>query len=368
MINNNASTKENIRSMMQPIRLQLLCEHSGWIQSFEPIALGHMADGEQVIPESIDPALELVETPLEMNLWRYCRFLSSMPYSNYVGRRMYFLVRDNALPSRPIMGIAAIGSCVMQIADRDRWIGWDRDTKRERIVYMMDLYTSIAIPPYSDLLTGKLILYMMVSNEVRALYARKYSTRKTESMGRTARDLVLLSSTTIYGQRSSLFNRVKYKGQPLYMPVGETSGFGTFHISPASFREMRDYLEERGIDPSPRLSAGLNWRMRVARIYFQTCVGQARAHLNHGYKRGVFLAPLAHNARDFLCGRDLHPDYYNWPLRDLVQYWRARWLDMRLQNPEIVGRVREFRREQNALSVLSCGHGRDRVVFQPPLC
>ncbi len=41
---------------------------------------------------------------------------------------MMFLVRDRAVPLHPIIGIGALSSPVMQIRERDTWIGWHPDT------------------------------------------------------------------------------------------------------------------------------------------------------------------------------------------------------------------------------------------------
>lgn len=346
-----ARKKLKIRAIMEPIRKQVLRQNSKWIKSFEPVAMNYFVDGKQIVPERIQPVLELVDTPLQQNLWRYCRYLSSMPYTDYVGRRMYFLIRDASIESHPIMGIAAIGSSVMQVGDRDRWIGWKRNQKRKRIVYMMDLYTAVAIPPYSDLLAGKLILYMMVSNEVRQLFAEKYRQQRTMKTRRLANDLVLLCSTSLYGIHSSQFNRVKYQNQLLYIPIGETLGYGTFHISHVWFRKMRNYLEENGFDIDSNLSGGVNWRMRVARTYFQTRLGSARARLNHGNKRGIFIAPLAQNTREFLRGDEKKPKYFDWPLADLICHWKTRWLEMRAENLEVLERLKKFKKKKNQLSL-----------------
>jgi hypothetical protein len=45
---------------------------------------------------------------------------------------MMILVRDAAAPCHPVMGIACLGSSVVQQAARDRWIGWDAEEVIER--------------------------------------------------------------------------------------------------------------------------------------------------------------------------------------------------------------------------------------------
>ena len=60
-----------------------------------------------------------------LDIWRYCRHTWSLPYHSQPGRRMFYLVRDRARPRHPIIGIAALGSAVVQISLRDRAVGWD---------------------------------------------------------------------------------------------------------------------------------------------------------------------------------------------------------------------------------------------------
>jgi hypothetical protein len=62
------------------------------------------------------------------DIWRYFRHTWSNAYSTVPGRSMPILIRDAATPHHAIIGLAAISSPVVQIAERDAWIGWDTDT------------------------------------------------------------------------------------------------------------------------------------------------------------------------------------------------------------------------------------------------
>jgi uncharacterized protein DUF4338 len=62
-----------------------------------------------------------------MDIWRYFRHTWTNQYSSVPGRSMMFLVRDRAAPLHPVVGIGAISSPVMQIRERDIWIGWHPD-------------------------------------------------------------------------------------------------------------------------------------------------------------------------------------------------------------------------------------------------
>jgi len=62
------------------------------------------------------------------DIWRYFRHTWSNAYSTVPGRSMPILIRDAATKHHAIIGLAAISSPVVQIAERDSWIGWDTDT------------------------------------------------------------------------------------------------------------------------------------------------------------------------------------------------------------------------------------------------
>lgn len=68
-----------------------------------------------------------------MDIWRYFRHTWTNQYTSVPGRTMMFLVRDRAAPFHPVMGIGALSSPVMQIRERDTWIGWSPDAFLARI-------------------------------------------------------------------------------------------------------------------------------------------------------------------------------------------------------------------------------------------
>lgn len=85
---------------------------------------------------AIDPYLQFVadsavcdHTGLRLqDVWRYFRHTWTNQYKSTPGRSMAFLVRDRARRFHPVMGIGAIASPIVQIRERDMWIGWDAET------------------------------------------------------------------------------------------------------------------------------------------------------------------------------------------------------------------------------------------------
>lgn len=95
---------------------------------------------ENLLLDAVDPFLQRVtddrdsHTGLKLqDIWRYCRYTWSLPQNQQPGRRIYYLVRDQARPRNPIMGIGALGSSPVQISPRDSEIGWTLEALRELV-------------------------------------------------------------------------------------------------------------------------------------------------------------------------------------------------------------------------------------------
>lgn len=58
------------------------------------------------------------------DIWRYFRHTWTTVYHSTPGRQMAILIRDGAASHHPIIGIASLGSSVVQLGPRDQWIGW----------------------------------------------------------------------------------------------------------------------------------------------------------------------------------------------------------------------------------------------------
>lgn len=83
--------------------------------------------------ETIQPYVQVVdgESRCELtgfklhDIWRYFRHTWSNAYATVPGRSMPILIRDAATEHHAVIGLAAISSPVVQISERDSWIGWD---------------------------------------------------------------------------------------------------------------------------------------------------------------------------------------------------------------------------------------------------
>jgi hypothetical protein len=335
-------SKEVIRQAMAYSRNSLIDRNEVWIKEHTELGQKNLASGESALVSKIKPRIEVCETKEQNDLFRLFRYYWSSPSSDYVGRRMRLIIRDDGVKGSPVMGIAAIGSSIIHIPDRDEWIGWDTKTRSENLISMMDAYVIGALPPYNELLGGKLVAYILASNELRALYKKKYRGKITIIKGRMGSCLVLLATTSLYGMHSAQYARLKYGKTLLYQPIGSTSGYGSLHISSETFEAMRELAEAKGCNTSNRFGMGPNWRMRIIRSACDMLGLNSDVILKHSFRRGLYAVPLAINYKSFLRGESKKPIYRNLPLNKLVIFWKKRWFDMRKQNPDVIKRVCSF--------------------------
>jgi hypothetical protein len=336
--------KDIIRQAMSIKRQEIINNKRVWIDKHLNTARVNLADGSQVLFSNIEPSIETCETQKQKDLFRIFRYYWSSPYSDYVGRRLKFLIRDTALPNKPIIGIAALGSPIIHIPERDIFIGWDKQIRTKNLIYTMDAYVIGALPPYNYLLGGKLISLLLASKEIRKIYEEKYRDKITIIDKRSANTLVGIFTTSLYG-RSSQYNRLVYRNNILYQPIGQTKGYGTLHLSKETIQEMVRFLKYNNIYVNHRFGDGPSWVMRVISTAGELVGFNSNFLLQHSFKRGILFLPLAINYNDFLNDKQVEPIYYDYTKEELIHYWKERWFENRKKNEKVIKDVLSFKPE-----------------------
>ncbi len=320
-------TKQRIRDFHSKKRIELLLQNRDFIERHGPNLLMNFANGDEIDPELINP--ELIEVKSESKdsmLFRFACLLWSVPVSRGFGRRLRFLVRDRQ--NGHLIGLFALGDPVFNLSARDKWIGWTFEDRKYRLVHVMDAYVVGAVPPYSQLIGGKLIAALMGSKEVKAVYERKYRGRQAIISKREHKAKLALITTTSAMGRSSLYNRLIIPDGPRFIRIGETRGFGHFHLSGEIFEQMRNYLEAIGhpYATGNRFGMGPNWKIRVARTALDEIGLDSDDILNHGIAREVYAVPLARNWQEILLGKQRVFHSCVPSASQIVQYCLKRWI------------------------------------------
>jgi hypothetical protein len=316
-------TKQAIRDLHARQREALLERSRPFIDRWEDKIIGEFADGHEVNPRKIRPVVERVDGDgFDAALFRFATLHWSIPVSVGYGRRTRFLVRDRS--NEKLIGVFALGDPVYNLRSRDAEIEWGIEQRNARLYNVLDAFVLGALPPYRELLGGKLVAMAATCTDTADLIEEKYlGTRTVISRKKKDPRPVLITTTSALG-RSSLLNRLKYRGRLLYSPIGYTKGFGHFQFSDKLFAELCEFLSEDGGVPSYEYGHGPNWRLRTLRLGLRK-IGIDDELLQHGIRRQVYLAPLATNWKRYLRGDTDSPQWYRLRLNEMAAFYRRRW-------------------------------------------
>lgn len=350
-------SKDEIRALHNQARQLELEARQTWLRRSLPRYLPFFANGSEVVPELVKPALVEATEEWQHELFRVARLTWSLPFSKGYGRRLRFLIMDEH--NGRLIGILALQSPPLSFPARDRLFSYPPGRKIELVNQTMDIQTLGAVPPYARLLGGKLVAMAAVSNEVRDAYRRKYKGRTTEIDERVLpAELVALTTTSAFG-RSSLYNRLKYQGQLVAQSIGYTEGYGSFHLAHL-YDQFRAYLEAQDITTRGGFGVGprIKWQT-MARALER--LGFSSEVLEHRVQREAFLFPLVSNLKDYMEGRAVEPTYFDRPFTALADYWRTNWL---LGRAERVDGWRQWEAEELVVALILPETSRiDGVVY-----
>jgi hypothetical protein len=180
---------------------------TGWISVFSLMrdgkelasALYSAGTDSALVPSVIDPYIQVIEdaerqrcafTGLRlMDIWRYFRYTWAMPYNSVPGRSMLVLIRDAAVQNHPIIGIAALGSAIVQLSQRDTWIGWTSADFVRQVQQQPTRSIAHWVPGRLQRLVAALYIADLYRDGVLSRYELKHPTDSTISKLRAEADL-----------------------------------------------------------------------------------------------------------------------------------------------------------------------------------
>lgn len=298
--------------------------------------------------KNLRPKIVICEDGTEMyEIWNYLRKLcSSFELSTGIGRLIKILIFDENTDT--VIGISALASDVIAIAVRDKWIGWTQEDKfaGNKLKNTAIGSTIVATQPFGyNFLGGKLIASLLCTKDVRDAWESKFGDK-----------LVGLTTTSLYGGHS-MYQRI-----PFWKELGKTAGRILLKPDDDFYEKWNHWLQDKHTEEYQRAVFGkagnivhtrsdngewewiykdntmesadtrsdlvnkLNQRKFTVqddnvvldlrgelelppsgpkqnvlnRVYRH--LGMKMSDYFHGFKRGVYFAPLYENTREFLRG------------------------------------------------------------------
>ena len=253
--------------------------------------------------EELDPYVEIVDdNPKESTKWAQIRrMIHTMDFTANPGRNVKINVKDRV--SGKLLGQISLASDVTSMGVRDNYIGWSKDNKfvDGKLNHTTIASTIVCTQPLGyNFLGGKLVAMMTTVPEVRNHWKTKY--------GQT---LIAVGTTSLYGIHS------QYNGIPLFKTLGESAGKISLKPEDKFYDPWHHWLKENRAewykqnisDERARNGANMGYeangpvsgiKQKILGQIFKECGIKANQY-HHGFKRGVYLAMMYENGREFLC-------------------------------------------------------------------
>lgn len=238
-----------------------------------------------------------------------------------------------------------------------------------------------AVPPYNELLSGKLVALLLASQDVRDAYAKRYggqiSIIASQMAGRPivkSADLKLITTTSLYGVGSSQYNRLILRAAEhedlhhdmRWDTIGKslTGGFGTLHLGQETAQALRAMAFKRheARRVNNRFGEGTSPRLRQIREGLDALGIKSDAILNHATPRIFYGCELVDGARDALLGFNngggAAPS-----AAVIAAAWRRRWLVKRVQREETRAKLERL----GPISVRASLHADENGQYQLPM-
>ena len=234
---------------------------------------------------------------------------------------------------------------------------------------MLELNVCGAIPPYNEILGGKLVALLATSPQVIHDYKERYEGRSSEIASKIKgsevcrpADLVYIGTTSLYSIGSSQYNRLHIPKSEIdskmdirWEKLGKTTGYGTLHISRATSSCLKDFMGENskvnhvfGEGPSPKLRL----LTEAIRNLLEPVSEDTKDFTKHSMTRLVYGVKLACNTTAYMLGFDEKPDFYTADIDDyetgtqkIIRFWQERWLASRIKFEPIFERLNSFNKE-----------------------
>lgn len=321
--------KDTYRKIQEKSRLEQISKQKCFLYDNVNKVKEFCRDGSEINPYNITLELrEVISGTINEIIFRWWNYIWwSIPYQRPYGRQMRFILWDKAHDSP--FGLISLQSPVLKMAVRDKALGIKKEELDFWINKSMYAQRVGALPPYNELIGGKMVALSLVSNEIREAYKRKYKDYITIIQGRKLdSDLLFITTTSAFG-KSSLYNRLKYNGRAVAESLGYTQGSGSFHIPDDIYEEIIEYLSSKGLNTARGYGHGPSRKLKLLSKGFRYLGLPSFEY--HGIKREFFLFSFVENLRSVIQEK-ADPIWINRPFEEMVEYWKERWAIQRAKN------------------------------------
>ncbi len=317
--------KEYIRRVNERAVTYLREKKRDFIEKYDDYIINkYIISGNEIDIRNIQPKMIPVNDKETSNIFMWTKLHWSIPISAGYGRRLRYLVYDKG--NSALVGIIGLADPVYGMMDRDTFIGWDRETKRKRLKNVMDAFVLGAVPPYSNVLGGKLVSSLVASKEIKDDFRSKYRGIKSLISGEIFNGKLAAVTTLSAFGKSSVYDRIKIPSGPEFIHAGWTRGSGEFQFSQDIYEKIFEYMRNKEMpSKNPKWGTGIRNKRYVVNRALKT-LNMPSTLLYHNIKREIFIIPLGKKSLKYLKGESERVEYYNLKYDEIGNYAMQRWV------------------------------------------
>jgi hypothetical protein len=197
-----------------------------------------------------------------------------------------------------LLGFYSLHSDSHTLGPRDDYIGWTTSQRSAKREHLVNLNVCVASQPFGyNRLGGKFV--SLIQAELVNVWEKKYDIR-----------VVAVLTTSLHGQ-GSMYDGMKQ----FWTPLGVSSG--TMLASPErdDWAFWREWFQTNYPNEYEDIQSRTSPKQALLSAIYKI-LDIPHKDYQHSHKRGVYVLPLYHNWREFLCGEvkeeDLEPKLLDW--------------------------------------------------------
>jgi len=297
-------------------------------------------------------------------IWNTLRtFLSTMKNNSNIGRNLYFLIRDKK--TKKYLGVTCMSSDFLDLTPRDKYIGWEREAKTQRMINHTCIGSTIVpIQPLGyNLVGGKLLALLCLSNTVEKEWERQYKDK-----------LVGITTTSLYGKTKTI-PLSQYDRLDHWKKMGWTAGSVSFETERSTRKLIQQWLMKNHtrkyfewyIAKKPSGQPHKRDHRNRSHTFTYSQLGIDKKLIKSEHARGIYFSELFKNTKEYLreeIKEDKLVKAFDNSTEALTHIWKTKYAKKRIESLITQGRVSKESHFYDDIIYLNWEETKKKYLFQ----
>ena len=297
-------------------------------------------------------------------IWNTLRtFLSTMKNNSNIGRNLYFLIRDKK--TEKYLGVTCMSSDFLDLTPRDKYIGWEREAKTQRMINHTCIGSTIVpIQPLGyNLVGGKLLALLCLSNTVEKEWQNQYKDK-----------LVGVTTTSLYGKTKTI-PLSQYDRLDHWKKMGWTAGSVSFEPEKSTQKLIQQWLMKNHtrkyfewyVAKKPSGQPHKRDHRNRSLTFTYSKLGIEKKLIKSEHARGIYFSELFKNTKEYL-REEIQEDKlvraFDNSTEALTHIWKTKYAKKRIESLIAQGRVSKESHFYDDIIYLNWEETKKKYLFQ----